>query len=387
MNDKRKLRILIIKGFPKLTVELTLALELKSLGHTVEIAIPDYDETSMICKKNGIPLHIVRIRGSLFTNNFIYKRIYDILGIIDLVILYKKGNYDIVHLNLLRARVLGRIAHLFYNKSALISTIHGPDLENKNYRLLEKFTNWIEDLTISNSFATAFHIHSKKINPKNQSIIYNGINLEQCDQIIKDENYLKDELNLYNCNFVGLIAYLYPDNMKGHKEFIQASKIVKNIIPNTIFLIIGSDPYNIGTRENLENYSKELGVNNSIYFLGERHDVINIMDSLNCLVLPSNVDEGFGLVLIEAMSRNIPVIGSDRGAIPEIITDEVGRIFPAGNSVELSKCIIEILQNQKKAKILGENGRKRVELQFNSKIMTNKHLFCYKKLVTGKFKY
>ena len=72
---------------------------------------------------------------------------------------------------------------------------------------------------------------------------------------------------------------------------------------------------------------------------------------MDVLVLPSLTTEKwkeqFGRVLIEAMSAKIPVIGSNSGAIPEVISD-CGYIFEEGNINQLQKCILNVITTNSK---------------------------------------
>lgn len=70
-----------------------------------------------------------------------------------------------------------------------------------------------------------------------------------------------------------------------------------------------------------------------------------LLDQTDILLFPSIWSENAPLVIAEAMMRGIPVIGSDLGAIPEFVRDDVnGLLFPAGNTPALAKCI-ELISN------------------------------------------
>lgn len=381
------MKILLVKSFPQLTTIEHLAVGLKKLGHQVEIAVPKIDESGRRMINIGIPVFEVDIRSSLKTNNFVRKRLLDLKGIFDLSRLYKTRNYDIIHLNLLRARFLGRIAYLFGKNHSLISTIRGPDLDNIFYYFLEKSTYWIDDGTTMVSKALLNYVLSKGIKYKNVEVIYNGIDLERIDKIPIKRWYLYEELGITkDIKLVGMIAWLYPNNIKGHEDFLKAAKIIINERKDIRFIIVGGNPYKqYNYKEYLINLTKNLEIESYVYFLDTRYDIPNILDSLTCLVLPSRVVEGFGMVLIEAMARKVPVIGSNIGGISEVIENgQNGLLIPVGDYVSLARSILELVSDSTRAKIMGDIGRERVEKMFTIEVMAKNYERFYLKILNRK---
>ena len=131
---------------------------------------------------------------------------------------------------------------------------------------------------------------------------------------------------------------------KGIFDLIQAVEFARETDSSIHLAILGSGP--------LENQIKTLqNRHNWIHLIPPRphDDVPRFIQSLDLLVLPSKTvqtaqktwKEQFGHVLIEAMSCGIPVIGSDSGAIPEVIDDKE-LIFHEGNSNEINTLILKL---------------------------------------------
>lgn len=381
------MKILLVKSFPQLSNVGDLAKGLRKFGHQVEVAVPKIDKSGSQLIQLGIPVFEVDIRSSLKTDNFLRKRLIDVRGISDLVKLYKARNCDIVHLNLMRARFLGRIANLFVKSTPVVSTIHGPDLDNYFYYTLEKFTYWIDSGTAVVSKNLMNYILDKGIKYRNIDVIYNGINIEEIDRIHVKKRYLYEELGISSdVKLVGMIAWLYPNNIKGHEDFLKAAKIIIKERKDVIFIIVGDNPYRqYNYKEQLMDLAKKLKIDSYVYFLGARDDIPNILDSLRCLVLPSRVREGFGLVLIEAMARRIPTIGTHVGGIPEVIEDnKTGILVPPGNHYSLAEAILELVSNRDKADTMGYFGRLRVEKMFTTEVMVQNYEKFYRKVLGEK---
>jgi glycosyltransferase involved in cell wall biosynthesis len=159
------------------------------------------------------------------------------------------------------------------------------------------------------------------------------------------------------------------NDWKGLDYLIKAIEVVKNKI--SVKLIIAG-------KGNKVNYYKNLCETNNInyHFAGEikRHTLVNEINKSTLLILPSTSEaESFGMVLIEAMACEKPVIGSNIGGIPYVIDDGInGLLVPPKNSQAIANAINKIINNPKLAKKMGENGYKKVKEKFTWKISTNK---------------
>jgi glycosyltransferase involved in cell wall biosynthesis len=125
--------------------------------------------------------------------------------------------------------------------------------------------------------------------------------------------------------------------------------------------ILGDGPY----RARLVELSRELGLEDRITFHAPlpNSEMPAHYRQLDALVLPSrgrpNWKEQFGRVLIEAMACEIPVVGSDSGEIPHVIS-EAGLIFPEENVAELGAHLRHLMRDDNLRLSLAQKGRDRV---------------------------
>ena len=102
-----------------------------------------------------------------------------------------------------------------------------------------------------------------------------------------------------------------------------------------------------------EQYKEDLIINAKIYHLTKHLKFINFVDApmlympfFDLVILPT-YEETFGLVAAEAMIMGVPVIGSDAGGVPEIISDgNNGLLFESRNASDLSKKIDMLYENK-----------------------------------------
>ncbi|MEA3212762.1 MAG: hypothetical protein QOE70_5819 [Chthoniobacter sp.] len=119
----------------------------------------------------------------------------------------------------------------------------------------------------------------------------------------------------------------------------------------------------------LEQRARELGIQARVRFLGDQPSAAlpAIMSALDVLLLPSRTvptwREQFGRVIIEAQACATPVIGSDSGAIPEVI-GKAGCVFPEGDARALAAAVEKLRASPAECRRLGELGRQQVEARF-----------------------
>ncbi|HEX3054308.1 MAG TPA: glycosyltransferase family 4 protein [Aggregatilineaceae bacterium] len=130
--------------------------------------------------------------------------------------------------------------------------------------------------------------------------------------------------------------------------------------------LVGDGP----ERKSLENLTQQLGLKEHVVFAGfvSRKDIAPLFQSWHVLALPSRTTptwkEQFGLVLAEAMLSGTAVVGSDSGAIPEVIGD-AGVIFPEGDVAALTRVLQHLADDPAYRQSLAERGRQRA-LQYYS---------------------
>lgn len=92
-------------------------------------------------------------------------------------------------------------------------------------------------------------------------------------------------------------------------------------------------------------------------------EIIQAYVASDCLVLPSDYGETWGLVVNEAMACGLPAIVSDRvGCGPDLVEEDItGSIFPFGNVKALAEKLISFANHQGKANTMGENAEKRIK--------------------------
>ncbi|HEY9289377.1 MAG TPA: glycosyltransferase [Candidatus Dormibacteraeota bacterium] len=115
-------------------------------------------------------------------------------------------------------------------------------------------------------------------------------------------------------------------------------------------------------------------------------DLLPFYHAFDVFVLPSRTTshwkEQFGRVLTEAMACGVPVIGSDSGAIPEVIGD-AGIVFPEGNHVQLRRILEGLCNDGARRAQLQQAGRRRVVEHFSGEAIATATLQAYNELLAA----
>lgn len=158
------------------------------------------------------------------------------------------------------------------------------------------------------------------------------------------------------------------DGQKGYDRLVSAWEIVSNKNKEWVLEIFGEGI----DREKLENKIKRKKLDKNIFLMGSTNKIIEKYKESSIYVMSSRY-EGFGMVLIEAMSYGLPVISFDCKSGPrDIITNnEDGYLIENGNINELGNKILELIEDTKKRKLFGKYAKENVE-KFSENIIMEK---------------
>ena len=136
-------------------------------------------------------------------------------------------------------------------------------------------------------------------------------------------------------------------------DVIEIFDKVQQYLPARL-LMVGDGP----ERYNAEYLSRNKGLSEKVSFLGKQDSVAEILSVADLLLLPSE-NESFGLVALEAMACEAPVVASKVGGLPEVIREGIDGYLIAPKDVKnMASRAVEILSDPKKHRTMGTNARK-----------------------------
>jgi glycosyltransferase involved in cell wall biosynthesis len=326
--------------------------------------------------------------------------IREINPIADLKTLYKlyrfiqARQFDIVHTHTSKAGTLGRLAAKLAGVPIIVHNPHSHIFYGYYGRFLSYVFVWIEKilalltdriLTLT-STGKREHIEYGVGPPSKFTVVHSGVPLERFLNAKKitlhKRRLLRQEFGVNEneqiCIFVSRLA-----PVKGHKYLISAIPKVLENVPSAKFLLVGDGEL----RGNLEQQAfLELSLpNDSVIFTGLRHDVPGLLAISDLFVL-SSINEGMGMVLVEAMAAGLPVVATRVGGVADVVVDgETGILVPPRNPNALSDAIVKLLKDENMRRRMGEAGQARVDPAFGAEAMVRKIESVYEELITRKF--
>ncbi len=307
----------------------------------------------------------------------VIQRHTDVMIVRRLIVALRDLKPDIVHTHLIHADLFGTLAARLAGVRIVISSRHNDDAFR--YRLPIRLLNRVlwrmtdAGIGISDSI-TRFSIAVEGARANQIQRIHYGLELGQpLDKGAARAVLLKEFGLNAEAILVGVACRLVEQ--KGIGYGLEAFARLKDDFPNAYLLIAGE-----GTlRGDLEAQAKRLGLDGRVHFLGWRADNPRFLAGLDMLLSPS-LWEGFGLVLLEAMAQQTPIIASDVSAIPEVVVSEATGLLVSPRDVEvLTEALVRLLADKPLRAHLGMMGRERAEDYFSAAHMVDETLGVYER--------
>jgi glycosyltransferase involved in cell wall biosynthesis len=201
------------------------------------------------------------------------------------------------------------------------------------------------------------------ISPERTLFIPNGIPSSQATA----GRDLRAELGIDpSAPVIGSVGSLYP--VKAFDVLLRATVTLVRDRPDTKLLLVGEG----AQREALEALSRELRLESSVRFLGDRGDVRDILETFNVAVCCS-WSEGSPLSVMEYMDAGLPVVATTVGGLPDLVAPDVnGLLVAPGDPSALAASISVLLADPERARAMGARGAERRSREFDIDVLAGR---------------
>lgn len=252
---------------------------------------------------------------------------------------FNKNTFDIIHTHLPYAQTLGRLGSLVNDNAAVVSTQHNfPSQYHPITRTTELMTRPIDDATVgvSNAVVDAFH----KLPQPKWKTIYNGIDVSDIkgDMESASSSSIKNRLGIPEDSCLILSVGRYVKE-KRQEDIIQA--FGNSGLDDAYLVIVGWGPH----EQHLRKVANRNNISERTILAGKQIDVWPYYAAADIFVSASK-NESFGIVLVEAMAANLPIIATEIPGANEV-TEQANEgvvTVPPEDTQALTNSLVEMIE-------------------------------------------
>ena len=344
--------------------------ELVRLGldiHLMTIAQDNHVKREVV---DGIHIHRLPVAPG---HDFLHwvGKMNDVMGEYGGELITTEGSFDLIHAHDWLVGDAAIALHQHFHLP-LLSTIHATEqgrhsglhnhtshyINNKEKDLVQHSSRVIVCTEYMRREVSRIHLYPDRL----IDVVYNGICPEkkhldpQFDRQGFRRRFAKDEDKIFY--YVGRITY-----EKGISILLNAAhKVIKQLKGKAKVVIIGG-----GNTEHLQRQAQMLGITDHCEFTGfmSEEDLDCFQAIADCAVFPS-LYEPFGIVALESFAARVPVVVSDAGGLPEVVTHgKTGIVTQRGNTESLARGIADVLENRVDTQRLVQRAYAELEQHFS----------------------
>ena len=298
-------------------------------------------------REKGYHVEVIYLKGKpslaqdFLDQGIIINNTYSAMSFFKQIWKMRRRRFDkqiIVHAHLPRAELLSAIT---LKTKSFIVTRHNsepffPKAPTWISRALSRYVLYraFASVSISKAVADYLNITGELGSSNSNQVINYGIK----DISVKQIKKIKDLANVFQ---IGTVSRLVPQ--KNIPLLLTALKNIDSAgTPNVHLSVVGSGPLS----EELKTLSIQLGIEKSVSWLGQTKDTLSFFRSLDVFVLTSDY-EGFGLVMLEAMTQGVPVIARRLSAIPEVLGEDHPGLIDSNRPEDIADKIRDFLTDSR----------------------------------------
>ena len=194
-------------------------------------------------------------------------------------------------------------------------------------------------------------------------VIFNGIDLSRC--VPKTSYETKDTVTILH---VGRF-----DVPKNHAGLLEAFRLLLETHPRCRLRLVGDGDL----RPDMEALAREKGIGSFVEFCGMQSNVYPYLHDADIFALPS-IYEGNPMTIIEAMGTGLPIVASQVGGIPDMITDGESGLLVKPEPHSIRDGLVRLIDDPALRQTLGENAKKQSGV-FSAEHMAQAYTSCYQK--------
>jgi L-malate glycosyltransferase len=233
---------------------------------------------------------------------------------------------------------------------------------------------------VANSNAVREKLIADGTGAEKVSVVYNGLDLRRLATDASRSEALAmlgvppEEIGPRR--FISVVANMRHE-VKDYPMFLRSARQVKEVVPDAAFVLAGEGELS----DSLRALARELGIEDSTFFLGRCENVAELLSISELCVLSSKA-EGFSNSILEYMAAARPVVVTDVGGAREVVSEgETGHLVQSGDDATMAERIISLLRDPEKSRLMGIEGKRVVEEKFSCEAQLSRTEELYERLL------
>jgi glycosyltransferase involved in cell wall biosynthesis len=338
--------------------------------YVVDLAVGEGSELDYVGEIDDVNVHVVR---ELVRDPHPWK---DLVALLKLAALIRRGKYQIVHTHTAKAGFLGRLAAAIVGAPIIIHTVHGitfhahlPLPLRWFYLVLERIAaRFTHQFVAVGEDVKNIYIRSGVGAAHAYETIYSGMPLRDYldagRMTTAERDALRSDLGLLPEHRVVVMAARLEER-KGHRYLFEAIHQLVPRHPQLRTLVVGDGDF----RPELEAMCRSLGIASVVTFLGHRNDLPRVLAAADISVLTS-LWEGLPRVLVQSAAAGKPILTFDVEGAWEVVRDgRNGFVVPTRDVQSFVARLDILLSERSKAQAFGEAGREQVSSRWTVETM------------------
>ncbi len=282
------------------------------------------------------------------------------------VIRFSRG-FDVIHTQWTLSAgiaILSRAVH----RRPILATLQGSDLfqvpRSKTGKILTKWVlMYTQQITVL-SRALLNEALNIGVSLDKIKVIPNGVDINKFSPSKRRDNVIL---------YVGSLI-----KRKGVNYLIEAFAMLADIYPEYSLVIVGDGVDSVALRTDVQKRA----LSSKVIFTGSLPPdlVRDWMQHAQVFVLPS-IEEGLGVVLLEALACGTPIVASAVGGIVDVVSDDVGYLVSPANPEELKRSIEILIQDANIWEKMSKNARNKAVREYDWKKIANQFSVIYQKML------
>ena len=293
--------------------------------------------------------------------------VHDVLGLVELIRLFRRERPDIVHASSSKAGFLGRLAAFVARVPIRIFTVHGwafaayDGLAGRLYLWADRVVRPLTTLVICVSRREReFGLGARTCVPDRSAVVHNAVDVRAFRVAAPRDEPLQ---------IISVGRFAYP------KDYVTLVRAMASVESDFRAILVGEGP----DQSAVANEVRRLGLAPSVTLVGARSDVPELLAGADVFVLSSR-SEGLPMSVLEAMAAGLPVVATDVGGVSELVLEgETGLLVPHGDATALAQALERLLRDKDLRRRMAASARARVEREFDLTSFQEAHVELYRR--------